>query len=103
VVLHGGFRRSESIDAKIFGELGSRCGRIITTSAWGFPVLDDPRHLHTASVMAHFRQVLRLMADKKIHAKPLITVVQPEDCQQVFEDLIHKKEKYVGAVFDWTK
>jgi len=103
LVLHGAFRRSETIDAALFSQLGGRCGRIISTSAWGFPVLDDPRHIHSASIMAHFRQVLRLIADKKLHVQPLITIVRPEDCQQVFEDLIHKKEKYVGAVFDWTK
>ncbi|MEI8196807.1 MAG: zinc-binding dehydrogenase [Phycisphaerae bacterium] len=102
IVLHGGYRQSENIDAHMFAQMQGRCQRIITTQAWGYFVAEDPVHFHHQTVLGHFRQVMQLIAEKRVNPQPLISMVRPKDCQQVFQDLIHNKDKYIAAVYDWT-
>jgi threonine dehydrogenase-like Zn-dependent dehydrogenase len=101
VVLLGGYRRSQSIDARVFGALQGGSRRMVAPSAWGYPIPEMP-HYHF-SIFAHFRQILTLMEERRLRTDPLITRVRPQDCQEIFQDLIHNKDKYLGAVFDWTQ
>ena len=102
MILLGGYRRPYSADVgKIFSSLQGASQRIIVVSGPSFLVAESP--FYRFSNLGHFRQILTLMQERRLLAEPLITFVRPQDCQQVFQDLIHHKDKYLGAVFDWTK
>jgi 2-desacetyl-2-hydroxyethyl bacteriochlorophyllide A dehydrogenase len=71
---------------------------------WRYPVNIDPNHLHKHSIERNVRQLLSLLARKKLKIAPLLTHrAPPADCQQIYEGLAHRKDDYTGVVFDWSK
>jgi 2-desacetyl-2-hydroxyethyl bacteriochlorophyllide A dehydrogenase len=71
---------------------------------WRYPVAADPGHLYKHSIERNVRQILRLLAQRKLKVAPLLTHrASPADCQQIYEGLAHQKDDYTGVVFDWSK
>jgi threonine dehydrogenase-like Zn-dependent dehydrogenase len=67
---------------------------------WHFPALDVREVKHT--VASNYRTVFKMIADGALSIKPLQShVVQPEDAQAVYDGLQHKRDEYVGVVFQW--
>ncbi len=102
VILLGGYRRACSMDIQpVFSTLQGRSGRIVTPSAWQYPIPELPQTRH--STLGNYRQIMTLMVERRLAAEPLVQLVRPQDCHAVFEDLVNNKDKYLGAVFDWTR
>ena len=101
-LLMGGYRLSYEMDIQpIFSQLQRGSRRLIAPLGPTYPIPELPYHRYSA--LGHLRQIMALMEDGRLNTKPLVQLVSPKDCQQIFQDLIHNKDKYLGAVFDWTK
>jgi len=102
IILLGGYRLSHEVDIHpVLRQLQKGSRRLLALSGPHYPIPELPYHRY--STLGHFRQIMALMEDGRLRAKPLVQLVLPQDCQQVFRDLIHNKDKYLGAVFNWTK
>jgi len=69
---------------------------------WLWPIPpDSERARHT--IWDNYRQLLRWITDGRLVVDPLRTHVLPPDrCQEAYAGLTHKKDEYLGVVFDWT-
>ena len=70
---------------------------------WRYPVRDDGEGFSKHSIERNVRQLLRLLAQGKLKAAPLITHrAAPRDCHAIYEGLANQKDVYTGVVFDWS-
>jgi 2-desacetyl-2-hydroxyethyl bacteriochlorophyllide A dehydrogenase len=71
---------------------------------WRYPVRDDGEGFCKHSIERNVGQLLRLLAQGKLKAAPLIThLASPADCHAVYEGLANQKDVYTGVVLDWSK
>ncbi|MDR1280564.1 MAG: zinc-binding dehydrogenase [Opitutaceae bacterium] len=71
---------------------------------WRYPVRDDRTGFIKHSIERNVRQIFKLLAEGRLKARPLLThVASPADCQAVYDGLFHRKDVYVGVVYDWSK
>ena len=102
LIMLASYRREATADIQpIFAKLQTLSARVHSPLAWRYPIAEARHHHH--STLGHYRQILRLIADGRLTVDPLITLVDPADCHAVFQDLVHRKDKYLGAVFDWSR
>ncbi len=102
ITLLGGYRKETMINiAPLFDRINGNSLRIQGAGGMGFPVAEKP-FLHDTH-NGNYRQIAELMHRGKLAPEPLISLVSPADCQQVLQDLVYDKEKYLGCVFDWNK
>lgn len=101
-ILLGGYRLPHETDIQpVLRQLQRGSRRLIVPSGPNYPIPELPYHRYSA--LGHFRQIMALMEDGRLCTEPLVQLVAPKHCQEVFQDLIHNKDKYLGAVFDWTR
>src|SRR5262249_58558030 len=56
------------------------------------------------SVDENYRQLLGWILDGRLVIDPLRThVLPPERCQEAYDGLIHRRDEYLGVVFDWSQ
>ncbi len=69
---------------------------------WLWPIPpDSERARHT--IWDNYRQLLRWITEGRLIVDPLRThVLSPDRCQEAYAGLTHKKDEYLGVVFDWT-
>jgi 2-desacetyl-2-hydroxyethyl bacteriochlorophyllide A dehydrogenase len=68
---------------------------------WSIPE-ETERARHT--IAANYREILGWIREGRLIVDPLRThVLSPEQCQEAYAGLTHKKDEYLGVVFDWTK
>jgi threonine dehydrogenase-like Zn-dependent dehydrogenase len=71
---------------------------------WRYPLRDDGEGFAKHSIERNVRQLLDLLAQRRLRVAPLITHrASPADCQAVYDGLTHRKDIYTGVVFDWSK
>ncbi len=101
ITLLGGYRKTAMLDvAPIFNRINGNSLRIQGAGGMAFPVAEKP-YLHDTH-NGNYRQLADLMHRGKLQPEPLISLVNPADCQQVYQDLVYNKDKHLGCVFDWS-
>jgi 2-desacetyl-2-hydroxyethyl bacteriochlorophyllide A dehydrogenase len=71
---------------------------------WRYPITEHPNNIYKHSIERNARQMLQLIADRKLKIGPLLTLrASPADCQEIYEGLANRKDDYTGVVFDWSK
>ncbi len=102
ITLLGGYRKSTLLDvAPIFERINGSNLRIQGAGGMAYPVAEKP-YLHDTH-NGNFRQIVELMHRERLQPEPLISLVNPEDCRQVYHDLLNDKDKYLACVFEWNK
>ena len=83
-------------------ESQSACTFMIGALEWLF---STPEHdALKVSVTRNCREVVRWIGEGRLKTDPLLThLLSPAQCQEAYHGLAHKKEEYVGVVFDWGK
>ena len=76
--------------------------KLIGALEWTFPIPEESeRARHT--IGANYRQILDWILEERLIVDPLRThVLPPERCQEAYSGLTHRKDDYLGVVFDWT-
>ena len=71
--------------------------------------LDEDRARHNARAFGfqrwytNYRELLEWVLDGRLVVDPLRThVLPPEACQEAYDGVIHRRDEYLGVVFDWT-
>lgn len=69
---------------------------------WLWPIPpESERARHT--IWENYRAILGWIQDGRLVVDPLRThVLSPDRCQEAYAGLTHKKDEYLGVVFDWT-
>jgi 2-desacetyl-2-hydroxyethyl bacteriochlorophyllide A dehydrogenase len=76
--------------------------RMIGALEWTFPIAEDTERARV-SIERNYRQLLRWIDSGRLIVDPLIThVLAPDQCQEAYAGLAHRKDEYVGVVFDWV-
>ena len=75
--------------------------RMVGALEWTFPIAADTERAR-ATIEGNYLQLLRWIDSGALVVDPLIThVLSPERCQEAYAGLAHRKDEYVGVVFDW--
>ena len=76
--------------------------KLIGALEWTFPIpAETERAQHTIS--NNYRTLLRWITEGRLVVDPLRThVLSPDRCQEAYSGLAHRKDEYLGVVFDWT-
>lgn len=76
--------------------------RMIGALEWLF---STPEHdAVKVSVTRNCRDVVRWIGEGRLKTDPLLThLLSPAQCQEAYHGLAHRKDEYVGVVFDWSK
>lgn len=78
------------------------CVNIKGASEWRYPVRQEKFVKH--SMERNSEIVFNLIADQKLHIKPLQShIVPPAGAPAAYEGVHTDREHYFGVVFDWTK
>lgn len=76
--------------------------RVIGALEWTFPIAADTERAR-ATIEGNYRTLVEWIHAGRLVVDPLRThVVAPERCQEVYAGLAHRKDEYVGVVFDWS-
>ena len=68
---------------------------------WLWPMHDVDGIHH--SIDENYRELLEWVLDGRLVVDPLRThVLPPEACQEAYDGVIHRRDEYLGVVFDWT-
>lgn len=69
---------------------------------WRFPTRPERGSKH--SLTRNCNILKDLIQSGKLKVKPLLThLVNPAECQDVYQGLMYRKEEYTTVIFDWTK
>jgi len=69
---------------------------------WLYPVRESDYQRFT--VTGNLKQIFQWLKEGLLKTKPLLThLFSPNQCQEAYEGLERKKDKYLGVVFDWSK
>lgn len=76
--------------------------RLIGALEWTFPIAEETeRARHT--IAGNYRQLLDWIVAGRLIVDPLRTHLLPPDrCQEAYAGLTHRRDEYLGVVFDWT-
>jgi 2-desacetyl-2-hydroxyethyl bacteriochlorophyllide A dehydrogenase len=73
---------------------------IVGALEWLIPLLK--RQGPGISTEANAEVILRMIADGRLHVKPLCShVLPPAQLNDAYQGLLHRKDEYVGVVLDW--
>jgi threonine dehydrogenase-like Zn-dependent dehydrogenase len=103
VVLLGSPRAPFTTDVTpMLGRIHLLAIKLIGALEWTFPIPEESeRARHT--IFANYRQILDWILEERLVVDPLRThVLPPERCQEAYSGLTHRKDDYLGVVFDWT-
>jgi threonine dehydrogenase-like Zn-dependent dehydrogenase len=75
--------------------------KLIGALEWTFPLGEVERAQHT--IFGNYTTILRWIMDGRLKVDPLRShVLTPDRCQEAYSGLTHRKDEYLGVVFDWT-
>ncbi len=76
--------------------------RMVGALEWTFPIAGETERARV-TIEGNYRQLLRWIESGRLIVDPLLThVLPPERCQEAYAGLAHRKDEYVGVVFDWS-
>ena len=74
--------------------------RMIGALEWRWPQHPTER---TRDLDSNYRQLADWIAGGRLRVEPLLThLVPPAQCQRMYDGLAHRREEYLGVVFDWS-
>jgi threonine dehydrogenase-like Zn-dependent dehydrogenase len=102
VILLGSPRAPISVDVTpIFARIHLLAIRMVGALEWTFPIAADTERARV-TIEGNYRQLLRWIDTGRLVVDPLIThVLAPDHCQEAYAGLAHRKDEYVGVVFNW--
>ncbi len=107
IVLLGSPRAAHSANVTPFLSqlhLGRPTAQVKGALEWRYPVPESPQRFYKHSMERNVRQILDLLATRKLCVKPLVShLVSPARCQEIYDGLANQKDVYTGVVFDWSK
>ncbi len=74
---------------------------VVLRSGWEWELPRTPAHFQTHCIFENFSFALELLAQKKISVDGWYGVRRPEDAQEVYQDLLHRRGEHLAHVFDW--
>jgi threonine dehydrogenase-like Zn-dependent dehydrogenase len=75
--------------------------KLIGALEWTFPVPQATERAHY-TIAGNYRQILDWILTGRLVVDPLRThVLPPARCQEAYAGLAHRKDEYLGVVFDW--
>ncbi len=75
--------------------------KLIGALEWTFPLNEVERAQHT--IFGNYTTILRWIMAGRLKVDPLRShVLTPDRCQEAYSGLTHRKDEYLGVVFDWT-
>jgi 2-desacetyl-2-hydroxyethyl bacteriochlorophyllide A dehydrogenase len=75
--------------------------KLIGALEWLWPMHDVEGIPH--SIDENYRELLQWVLDGRLVVDPLRThVLPPSACQEAYDGIIHRRDEYLGVVFDWT-
>ena len=100
VILLGSPRAPASFDATpMLLRIHLEAIRMIGALEWRWPQHATER---TRDLDANYRQLADWIAGGRLQVEPLLThLVSPAECQRMYDGLAHRREEYLGVVFDW--
>jgi threonine dehydrogenase-like Zn-dependent dehydrogenase len=56
------------------------------------------------SITRNYREILGWIQQGRLQTEPLLShLISPAQCQEAYHGLAHRKEEYIGVVFDWER
>lgn len=56
------------------------------------------------SITRNYREILGWIQQGRLRTEPLLShLISPAQCQEAYHGLAHRKEEYIGVVFDWER
>ena len=100
VILLGSPRAPASFDATpMLLRIHLEAIRMIGALEWRWPQHPTER---TRDLDSNYRQLADWIAARRLRVEPLLThLVPPAECQRMYDGLAHRREEYLGVVFDW--
>jgi threonine dehydrogenase-like Zn-dependent dehydrogenase len=76
---------------------------VVVRSGWEWELPLHAEEFRTNSIFGNHEAALWWLAQGKISVKGLYSAASPQDCQQVYQSLLHGEWHTLTAVFDWEQ
>ena len=76
---------------------------VILRSGWEWELPHHEIDFLPYSIFSGFNLAMRWLAEGRVPVQGLISLHRPENAQNVYQDLLHRREKGLFQVFDWQK
>jgi len=76
---------------------------VLLRSGWEWELPHRAADFSPHSIHTGFDTALRWLADGRIKTDGMITLANPSDAQQAYQDLLHRRAQGLFTVFDWTQ
>lgn len=74
----------------------------VIRSGWEWELPRQPEDFRPTSIFENLTGALRWLQEGRVSVDGIFTSYKPQDCQQAYQDLLHKKTDRLAVVFDWT-
>ena len=74
---------------------------VVIRSGWEWELPLHPSDFRSGSVYGNLAGAVRWLAEGRVRVSHLYTAVDPRQCQQAYEDLLHGRAERLAVVFDW--
>jgi threonine dehydrogenase-like Zn-dependent dehydrogenase len=74
---------------------------VVLRSGWEWQVPREPTPFMQGSIDDNFKAALLWLSQGRIRTEPLADVAKPQDCQRVYQDLMHRRTSRPVTMFDW--
>ncbi|MFC1712280.1 zinc-binding alcohol dehydrogenase [Candidatus Poribacteria bacterium] len=75
---------------------------VVMRSGWEWEVPRQPTDFRTNSIHSNLAAALKWLAAGSIQVDALYTKVSPQDAQEAYQSLLHKRSERLTCVFDWA-
>lgn len=75
---------------------------VILRSGWEWELPLHAQDFRRNSIWGNLKSALHWLHEGRVHVEALATLHPPQDCQTVYQNLLHSKAERLAAVFDWT-
>ncbi len=76
---------------------------VILRSGWEWELPHRSQDFRQGSIFANFSEALRLLANGKVVVEGLYDLLAPASCQDVYQDLLHRRAPNLFQVFAWQQ
>ena len=75
----------------------------VIRSGWEWELPRQPEDFRPNSIFQNQAGALKWLQEGRVSVDGIFTQYAPKDCQQAYQDLLHKKTDRLAVVFDWTQ
>ena len=76
---------------------------VVLRSGWEWELPRQTADFHPHSIHGGFATALRWLAEGRIQADGLFSIVKPSEAQRAYQDLLHRRAGGLFTVFDWSE